>query len=180
MISRSTSLPGVLLIEPDVHEDARGWFLESWNSRMMLQLGIEAPFVQDNHSHSNARVLRGLHYQIHKPQGKLVRVVSGEIFDVAVDLRRSSSAFGKWTAARLSAANHRMIWVPPGCAHGFLVLSASADVVYKVTDYYSPEDERVLLWSDPDLAIDWPTGLLPVVSTRDASGARLGNAEVYP
>jgi dTDP-4-dehydrorhamnose 3,5-epimerase len=151
-----TELPGVLLLDPDVHEDERGFFLETYNAARFAALGVPATFVQDNHSGSRQGVLRGLHYQIRHPQGKLVRVVRGEVFDVAVDLRRSSAAFGCWAGAPLSDDNRRQVWVPPGFAHGFYVLSEFADVLYKVTEIYDPASERTLLWNDPRLGIDWP------------------------
>ena len=176
-----TAIPDVLVIEPDVFGDARGFFFESWNRRAFAGLvGHDVEFVQDNHSASAQRVLRGLHYQVRQPQGKLVRVVAGEVFDVAVDLRRASATFGKWVAERLSAANHRMMWVPPGFAHGFLVLSERAEFLYKTTEYYAPRHERTLLWSDPALGIPWPLSGEPVVKPTDAAGARLADAETFP
>jgi dTDP-4-dehydrorhamnose 3,5-epimerase len=175
-----TSVQGVCIIEPRVFGDERGFFMESWNRRSFAALGLDLDFVQDNHSRSQQGVLRGLHYQIKQPQGKLVRVVSGEVFDVAVDLRKSSPTFGHWTGVLLSAENKRMFWVPPGCAHGFLTLSASAEVLYKATDYYAPEHERSLLWNDPDLAIDWPLATPPLLAAKDAAGIPLRDAEVYP
>jgi dTDP-4-dehydrorhamnose 3,5-epimerase len=175
-----TSVQGVCIIEPRVFGDERGFFMESWNRRSFAALGLDLDFVQDNHSRSQQGVLRGLHYQIKQPQGKLVRVVSGEVFDVAVDLRKSSPTFGHWTGVLLSAENKRMFWVPPGCAHGFLTLSASADFLYKATDYYAPEHERSLLWNDPDLAIDWPLATPPLLAAKDAAGIPLRDAEVYP
>lgn len=175
-----TPLQGVCIIEPRVFGDERGFFMESWNRRSFAALGLDLEFAQDNHSRSQQGVLRGLHYQVKQPQGKLVRVVSGEVFDVAVDLRKSSPTFGRWTGVLLSAENKRMFWVPPGCAHGFLTLSASADFLYKATDYYAPEHERSLLWNDPDLAIDWPLTGAPTLAAKDAAGIRLRDAEVYP
>ena len=176
-----TAIPDVLVIEPDVFGDARGFFFESWNRRAFAELaGRDVEFVQDNHSASSRGVLRGLHYQVRQPQGKLVRVVAGEVFDVAVDLRRGSATFGKWAAERLSAANHRMMWVPPGFAHGFLVLSERAEFLYKTTDYYAPQHERTLLWSDPALGIPWPLSGEPVLKPKDAAGARLADAETFP
>jgi dTDP-4-dehydrorhamnose 3,5-epimerase len=175
-----TRLPEVLLIEPKVFGDSRGFFLESWNEREFERAGIHARFVQDNHSRSEKGVLRGLHYQIGRPQGKLVRVTEGEIFDVAVDIRRGSPNFGKWQGARLSAQSKSMLWVPIGFAHGFCVLSDFAEVLYKATDYYAPEHERCILWNDPDLGIDWPTSGVPVLSSKDATGLRLRDAEVFP
>lgn len=176
-----TEIPDVLLIEPKVFGDARGFFMESWNRRAFAQIGLDVDFVQDNHSRSQQGVLRGLHYQVKQAQGKLVRVVDGEVFDVAVDMRRSSPSFGRSVGAILSAENQRMFWIPPGFAHGFLTLSASADFLYKATDYYAPEHERVLLWNDPALAIDWPlAGITPQLATKDAAGLPLGQAELYP
>jgi dTDP-4-dehydrorhamnose 3,5-epimerase len=177
---RRTDIPDVLLIEPDVFGDQRGFFLESWNQREFDRAGIRAHFVQDNLSRSAKGVLRGLHYQIRQPQGKLVRVMSGEIYDVAVDVRRSSATFGKWVGEQLSAANHTMIWVPPGFAHGFVVLSDSAEVFYKTTDYYAPEHERTILWSDPDLAIRWPICGQPALSGKDRQGVPMKAAEFFP
>ena len=177
-----TSLPGLLVLEPRVHGDARGFFLESWNRRAFAQAtGVELEFVQDNHSRSRGGVLRGLHYQVRQPQGKLVRAARGAIFDVAVDLRRSSPAFGRWFGVELTEDNHRELWVPPGFGHGFLVLSDYADVLYKATDYYAPEHERSLLWNDPAVGIDWPLhGAEPLLSAKDAAGLRLADCEVYP
>lgn len=173
------SIPGLLLIEPVVFGDERGFFLESFNERTMRSIGIEARFVQDNHSRSQRNVLRGLHYQMDHPQGKLVRVVSGRVFDVAVDLRRSSPAFGKWEGVELTAENKRMFWIPPGFAHGFVVLSESADFLYKTTDYYSPQSERTILWNDAELGIRWPEGCEPILSAKDAAGVPFRAAEVY-
>lgn len=175
-----TTLSGVLLLGPRVFGDERGFFFESWNARVFEQAGIAAPFVQDNHSLSGRGVLRGLHYQVVRPQGKLVRTVTGEIFDVAVDIRRSSPTFGQWTGHLLSAENKQMLWIPPGFAHGFLTLSEYADVLYKVTDYWVQQYERTIVWNDPDLAIAWPYEGDPVLSPRDAQGARLKDAEHYP
>ncbi len=175
-----TSLPGVLLIEPRVFGDARGFFFESWNEREFERTGIRARFVQDNHSRSGRGVLRGLHYQIRQPQGKLVRVVAGEIFDVAADIRRSSPTFGRWEGVRLKAESYKMLWIPAGFAHGFCVLSEFAEVLYKTTDYYAPEHERCILWNDPELHIDWPfPGGAPALSAKDAAGTRLRDAEVF-
>lgn len=177
----ATAVKDALILEPRVFGDARGFFMESWNRRSFAQLGIEADFVQDNHSRSSRGVLRGLHYQVQQPQGKLVRVVAGAVFDVAVDLRRSSPTFRQWVGVELSADNQRMFWVPPGFAHGFLVLSETADFLYKATDYYAPEHERSLLWNDPELGIDWPLdGLTPQLAAKDAAAARLDQAECYP
>ncbi len=176
-----TDIPDVLIIEPTVFGDARGFFLESYNQQRFAQLaGFEPVFVQDNHSRSARGVLRGLHYQVRQPQGKLVRVTAGEVFDVCVDLRRSSPSFGKSVCVTLSADNHRQLWVPPGFAHGFLVTSDSADFIYKTTDYYAPEHERALLWNDPALDIAWPLDGAPMLSAKDGAGRRLADAETYP
>jgi dTDP-4-dehydrorhamnose 3,5-epimerase len=174
-----TALPDVRIIEPRVFGDDRGFFFESWNARALAAAGIEAAFVQDNHSHSRRGVLRGLHYQIEHAQGKLVRCVIGEVFDVAVDLRRSSATFGRAIGVALSAENRRMLWVPPGFAHGFVVLSEAADFLYKTTDYWHPEHERTLLWNDPALGIEWPLTGPPVLNAKDAAGTPLRSAEVY-
>lgn len=174
-----TGLPGVLLFEPKVFGDERGFFMESYNKRAMSEAGITQEFVQDNHSRSARGVLRGLHYQIRQPQGKLVRVVAGEVYDVAVDMRRGSSHYGRWAGMRLSAENKRMAWIPPGFAHGFYVLSESAEFLYKTTDYYAPEHERVLLWNDTGLAIDWPLVGEPVLSGKDSQGKPLAVAEAF-
>lgn len=169
-----TSLPEVLIIEPKGFGDARGFFMESWNARAFAQAtGVNLPFVQDNHSRSAHGVLRGLHYQIVQPQGKLVRVVAGSVFDVAVDMRRSSPRFGQWAGVELSADNHRQLWVPPGFAHGFVVLSDSADFLYKTTDYYAPQHERCIIWNDPTLAVAWPLAGPPILSPRDERGEQL-------
>lgn len=175
----STSLPGVVILEPCVFTDERGFFLESYNERAFVELGIGEKFVQDNHSNSQRNVLRGLHYQIKNVQGKLVRAVEGEILDVAVDVRRSSPRFGGWEAVRLSDQNKRMLWIPPGCAHGFLVISKQAQVLYKATDYYSPEHERTLMWNDPDLKIAWDVEGEPIVSAKDQRGVVLRDAETF-
>jgi dTDP-4-dehydrorhamnose 3,5-epimerase len=177
-----TSLPGVLLIEPRVFSDDRGFFFESFNARAFREAtGLTVDFVQDNHSHSRRNVLRGLHYQVEQAQGKLVRAVTGEVFDVAVDLRRSSPTFGQWEGFVLSAENRRMLWVPPGFAHGFLVLSESADFLYKTTDYYAPQHERCLLWNDPAIGVQWPLAddAQPLLSAKDEVGVPLSKAEVY-
>jgi dTDP-4-dehydrorhamnose 3,5-epimerase len=175
-----TDLPDVLILEPKVFGDERGFFLESFNLRGFGQAtGVKADFVQDNHSRSRRGVLRGLHYQVRQPQGKLVRVVAGEVFDVAVDLRRSSPAFGRWTGTRLSAENKRMMWIPAGFAHGFLVLSESADFLYKTTDYYAPEHERCVLWNDPEVGIRWPLEGEPVLAPKDQAGRPLKEAETF-
>ena len=176
-----TALPDVMLIEPTVHGDERGFFLETWRADAFASAGLPTRFVQDNHSRSRGRILRGLHYQLMQPQGKLVRVVLGEVFDVAVDMRRSSPTFGRWVGAIISAENKRQLWVPPGFAHGFFVLSESADFIYKCTDYYHPASERSLLWNDPDVGIEWPLqGGEPLLSAKDLAGARLNAAECYP
>ncbi|MCW5640834.1 MAG: dTDP-4-dehydrorhamnose 3,5-epimerase [Rhodoferax sp.] len=171
-------IPDVLLLEPRVFGDERGFFLESFNQRQFqTATGLDQHFVQDNHSRSARNVLRGLHYQSEQPQGKLVRVVSGEIFDVAVDIRPGSPTFGRWTGEVLSAANKRQLWIPPGLAHGFLVLSESADFLYKTTDYYAPDHERCIAWNDPALGIEWPLdGRSPILSTRDQAGMSLADA----
>jgi dTDP-4-dehydrorhamnose 3,5-epimerase len=175
-----TGIPGLLVLEPKVFGDARGFFFESFNQKKFAELtGVNDTFVQDNHSRSAANVLRGLHYQIRQPQGKLVRVVAGEVFDVAVDIRRSSSTFGKWFGLRLSAENKKMLWIPPGFAHGFVVLSEAAEFLYKTTDYWAPEHERCIIWSDPDLAIDWPLQDEPLLSAKDAAGKPFAQAEVF-
>ena len=176
----ATSISEVLLIEPKVFGDARGFFFESYNRRVLAAQGIPDEFVQDNHSRSARGVLRGLHYQRNYPQGKLVRVIVGEVFDVAVDLRRSSPTFGRWVSAVLSAENKRMLWVPPGFAHGFLTLSESAEFLYKTTDYWHPEDECCLLWNDPELGIAWPLAEPPQLAAKDAAGKPLGEADCYP
>ena len=177
----ATALAEVLVIEPAVFGDARGAFFESWNKRSFAALvGHDVDFVQDNHSSSAGGVLRGLHYQVRQAQGKLVRVISGEVFDVAVDLRRSSKTFGRWVGERLSAQNRRMMWIPEGFAHGFLVLSESAEFLYKTTDYYAPEHERTLLWNDPALGIAWPLSGEPVLKPKDAAGLPLARAETFP
>lgn len=175
-----SSLPDVLVVEPTVHGDARGFFFESWNRRAFAEAGIDADFVQDNHSRSARGVLRGLHYQIEHAQGKLVRVTEGAVLDIAVDLRRSSPTFGRHVAVELSSANRRMLWIPPGYAHGFIVVSEAAEFLYKTTDYWYPAHERTLLWSDPALAIAWPAAIAPVLARRDATGAPLADADCYP
>lgn len=177
----ATSLPGVLVVKVDVHGDERGFFMETWNARDFAAAGIDATFVQDNFSRSTRHTLRGLHYQVEHAQGKLVRVFEGEVFDVAVDVRRSSPTFGRWVGHVLSADNREALWVPPGFAHGFLALSDSVGLAYKCTDYYAPEDERVIRWDDPDLGIDWPLpkGAEPILSSRDAAAASLRDAETF-
>ncbi len=174
-----TSLPGVVILEPRVFGDERGFFLESYSERVFAEAGIQERFVQDNHSFSQRNVLRGLHYQIQQAQGKLVRVVLGEILDVAVDLRRSSATFGKSEAVRLSGENKRMLWMPAGFAHGFRVLSEAAHVLYKATDYYAPEFERTLAWNDPELNIRWELDGEPLVSAKDSRGVALRDAETF-
>jgi len=176
-----TRLPEVKIIEPRVYGDDRGFFLESWNARLFAEAGLDLNFVQDNHSRSAKGVLRGLHYQIQNPQGKLVRVVAGRAFDVAVDMRRSSPDFGKWTGVELSADNKLMFWVPAGFAHGFLSLEEGTDFLYKCTNFYAPEHERSLLWSDPALAIDWPLAAsdVPVLSAKDADAPPLAHSEGF-
>ncbi len=176
------TIPDVVLLRPKVFGDPRGFFLESWNRKVFADAGLDLDFVQDNHSRSVRHTLRGLHYQMQHTQGKLVRVVSGAVFDVAVDLRRNSSTFRRWVGAELSEANNHMLWVPPGFAHGFLVLSESADFQYKCTDYYAPAHERTLLWNDPDIGIDWPlpAGVAPLLATKDAAGVGFRAAETFP
>ena len=175
-----TALPGVLILEPKVFGDNRGFFFESFNAHDFAKVtGLDVTFVQDNHSRSAQGVLRGLHYQIQQPQGKLVRVTEGEVFDVAVDVRRSSPHFGQWVGVHLSAENKRQLWVPPGFAHGFAVLSESAEFLYKTTDYYAPAHERCIVWNDPDLAIDWPLQTAPLLAAKDAQAPVLAQAEVF-
>lgn len=176
-----TAIPEILIIEPMVFGDARGFFMESFNQKLFDEgVGRHVEFVQDNHSRSTKGVLRGLHYQIHQPQGKLVRVANGVVFDVAVDIRRSSSTFGQWVGVELSAENHRQLWVPEGFAHGFLVLSESADFLYKTSDYYAPEHERAIVWDDEDLGIRWPVEAMPPrLSAKDADGASFQSADVF-
>ncbi len=181
LILTATSLPEILILEPRVFEDNRGYFIESYNDQKFEQAGISSSFVQDNQSGSHGGVLRGLHYQIQQPQGKLVRVVVGEIYDIAVDIRRSSPTFGKWVGASLSAENRKQLWIPTGFAHGFYVLSEWAEVLYKTTDYYAPQHERTLLWCDPALAIDWRLRdeISPIMSAKDAEGKPLSEAELF-
>ncbi len=176
---RKTTIPEVIVLEPKVFGDERGFFLESYNQKSFEAIGLGQTFVQDNHSRSARNVLRGLHYQLGQPQGKLVRVVAGAIWDVAVDIRRSSATFGQWVAEEISAENKRMFWVPEGFAHGFIVTSDSADVLYKVTDFYSPACECSLLWNDPQLGIAWPLSGEPVLSRKDREGILLSRAEVF-
>jgi len=176
-----TTIPDVLLLEPRVFRDDRGFFIESWNARAFNSaVGSEINFVQDNHARSRAGVLRGLHYQMKQPQGKLVRVVSGRAFDVAVDLRHSSATFGRWLGYELSAENFRQLWVPPGFAHGYLALSDNVEFLYKTTDYYAPQHERCLLWNDPALAIEWPLDGEPILHAKDRQGLPLSKADVFP
>lgn len=176
-----TAIPDVLVLEPRVFGDARGFFFESFNQRDFMQTtGLDVTFVQDNHSKSAQGVLRGLHYQVQHAQGKLVRVVQGEVFDVAVDLRRSSPTFGRWVGERLSADNKKQMWVPPGFAHGFVVLSETAEFLYKTTDYWYPEHERSLLWNDAALGIDWQVAATPLLAGKDAAAPVLAQAETYP
>lgn len=176
----ATAIPEVLLVEPQVFADDRGFFMESFNQRVWLEkTRIDRTFVQDNHSRSSRGVLRGIHYQLNHPQGKLVRVVAGEVYDVAVDLRQSSPNFGRWAGMVLSAENKRQLWIPEGFGHAFLVLSESADFLYKTTDYYVPEDERCIVWDDPQIGIAWPASIAPKLSAKDRSGVALSQAEVY-
>ena len=181
MRATPTAIADVMLLEPKVHGDARGFFLESWNRQAFARaVGRDVQFVQDNHSSSARGVLRGLHYQVVRPQAKLVRVVEGEVFDVAVDLRRASPTFGRWVGERLSAENHRMLWIPEGFAHGFLVLSERAQFLYKTSDYYAPEGDRALRWNDPAIGIAWPLAAEPVLSLKDAQAPLLAAAETFP
>ncbi|MGB8339040.1 MAG: dTDP-4-dehydrorhamnose 3,5-epimerase [Burkholderiales bacterium] len=174
------AIPDVLIIQPKVLGDARGFFYENYNKKLLAEkAGITAEFVQDNHSRSSKNVLRGLHYQIQHPQGKLVRVIEGEVFDVSVDIRKSSSTFGKWVGVNLSEENKRMLWIPPGFAHGFLTLSETCEFLYKTTDYWHPEFERSLLWNDPAIGINWPHNGEPQLASKDAAGKRLQDADVY-
>ncbi|WP_439112644.1 dTDP-4-dehydrorhamnose 3,5-epimerase [Hydrogenophaga sp.] len=175
-----TAIPDVLILEPKVFGDSRGFFFESFNAQNFAQAtGLAVDFVQDNHSRSAQGVLRGLHYQLQQPQGKLVRVVRGAVFDVAVDIRRSSPTFGQWVGVELSEDNHKQLWVPAGFAHGFLVLSESADFLYKTTDYYAPAHERCIVWNDPAIGIEWPAGLVPNLSEKDQAGLALNQAEIF-
>lgn len=177
----ATSLPDVLLLEPRVHGDARGYFMETFRQSWFAERGIDAVFVQDNQSRSAQGILRGLHYQLEFPQGKLVRVLSGEVYDVAVDLRRTSPTFRHWVGVTLSSDNHRQLWVPPGFAHGFYVTSAAAEIAYKCTEYYHPEDDHSLRWNDPELGIEWPlVKAEPILSAKDAAANKLGDAALFP
>jgi dTDP-4-dehydrorhamnose 3,5-epimerase len=182
MITSPTAIPDVLLIQPAVHADERGFFIETYQKAKFMAAGIAFDFVQDNHSRSKKGTLRGLHYQIQRAQGKLVRVILGEVFDVAVDLRKSSKYFGQWVGFHLSAENKLQLWIPPGFAHGFLTLSEWAEFIYKTTDYYSPMDERTIKWNDPDIGIEWPIpeGITILQSDKDRNGIPLASAEVYP
>ncbi len=180
MLVRPTAIPDVLIIEPKVYGDARGFFYESFNQKEFQKAtGLDVQFVQDNHSRSAKGVLRGLHYQIQQPQGKLVRVVQGSVFDVAVDLRKSSATFGKWVRVELSEQNAKQMWIPTGFAHGFLVLSETADFLYKTTDYYAPEHERSIIWNDPDIGIEWPEMTNLSLSDKDKSAKSFNEAEVF-
>ncbi len=180
MKKTETSLPGVLLLEPRVFGDDRGFFLESYNEREFAELGIHERFVQDNHSYSARNVLRGLHYQLPQPQGKLIRVITGEILDIALDLRQSAPTFSKWESFRLSGENKRMLWLPSGLAHGFRVVSETAHVLYKTTDFYAPEHERTVAWNDPSLKIDWQLDGAPILSGKDQRGLPLSNCPKFP
>jgi len=175
----ATHLPGLLLLEPRVFGDDRGFFLESYNQRVFAELGIAEPFVQDNHSYSEKNVIRGLHYQLRQPQGKLVRTVAGEILDVVLDLRRSSPTFGKWEAFKLSGENKHILWIPRGFAHGFRVVSSTAHFLYKTTEFYAPEHERTVLWNDPALNIEWQLDCEPIVSAKDQRGVPFQQAETF-
>jgi dTDP-4-dehydrorhamnose 3,5-epimerase len=178
----STAITDVVIVEPRVFEDGRGFFMETWEARKFAAAGVAADFVQDNHSVSRQWVLRGLHYQLNRPQGKLVRVTRGEAFDVVVDLRSASPTFGKWVGEKLSADNRRMMWIPPGFAHGFLALSEGVEFLYKCTDFYDPASERTLFWNDPTVSVEWPIprGIDPVISPKDQAGVPLSAAECYP
>lgn len=176
----STDIEDVKIIEPEVFGDHRGFFMESWSEKKLRESGLDLKFVQDNHSKSSTNILRGLHYQVVKPQGKLVRVVRGAVFDVAVDIRRSSPTFGKWVGVELNEDNKKMLWIPPGFAHGFYVLGEEAEFLYKCTEYYMPEHDRTLRWDDPEIAIDWPLqGDTPVLSDKDSKGPFLSEAELF-
>jgi len=176
-----TEIPEVKILEPAVFGDDRGFFMESWNAESFAKAGLDLKFVQDNHSRSQKNVLRGLHYQLQQTQGKLVRVVTGAVFDVAVDIRRNSPTFGRWVGVELSETNHRMLWVPEGFAHGFLTLRDGTDLTYKCTDFYAPKHDRAIIWNDPDLKIAWPlpAGATPLVSAKDAAGLPLARADVF-
>ena len=175
-----TAIPDLLILEPKVFGDSRGFFFESFNAKNFAQAtGLNVNFVQDNHSRSSKGVLRGLHYQVQQTQGKLVHVTQGAVFDVAVDIRKNSPTFGKWVGCELSASNHRQLWIPPEFAHGFMVLSESADFLYKTTDYYAPAHERCIAWNDPSIGIKWPEGITPLLSAKDQQGIALAEAEVF-
>ena len=175
-----TAIPDLLILEPKVFGDTRGFFFESFNAKNFAQAtGLNVNFVQDNHSRSSKGVLRGLHYQVQQTQGKLVHVTQGVVFDVAVDIRKSSPTFGKWVGCELSDSNHRQLWIPPGFAHGFMVLSESADFLYKTTDYYAPAHERCIAWNDPSIGINWPEGITPLLSAKDQQGIALAEAEIF-
>ena len=175
-----TAIPDVLILEPKVFGDSRGFFFESFNAKDFANVtGLDVNFVQDNHSKSAKGVLRGLHYQLQQAQGKLVRVTQGAVFDVAVDIRKSSPTFGKWVGTELSEQNHRQLWIPPGFAHGFIVITASADFLYKTTDYYAPQHQRCIAWNDPRIGIDWPKNITPLLSAKDQEGVSLAAAEVF-
>ncbi len=175
-----TAVPDLLILEPKVFGDSRGFFFESFNAKNFAQAtGLNVSFVQDNHSRSSKGVLRGLHYQVQQTQGKLVHVTQGAVFDVVVDIRKSSPTFGKWVGCELSDSNHRQLWIPPGFAHGFMVLSESADFLYKTTDYYAPAHERCIAWNDPNIGINWPEGITPLLSAKDQQGIALAEAEVF-
>ena len=176
----ATQIPDVVVVDPVVYEDARGFFMDTWQQQKYRDAGIDAKFVQESHSRTSRGALRGLHYQLEQPQGKLIRVIEGEAFDVAVDLRKSSPTFGQWVSETLSAGNRKLIWIPPGFAHGFLVLSEYADFEYRLTDFYAPEHERTIAWNDPDLAINWPlSGQEPLLSEKDLAGVRFRDADYY-
>lgn len=180
MLAIPTAIPEVIVLEPKIFGDDRGFFFESFNAKAFAEAtGLKRDFVQDNHSKSAKHVLRGLHYQIQQPQGKLVRVLQGEVFDVAVDLRKSSKKFGQWVGVHLSAENKKQLWVPEGFAHGFVVLSETAEFLYKTTDYYAPEYERSLLWNDPTLAIPWPIEIEPILAAKDVNGKQLSEADLF-
>lgn len=175
-----TAISDLLILEPKVFGDSRGFFFESFNAKNFAQAtGLNVNFVQDNHSRSSKGVLRGLHYQVQQTQGKLVHVTQGAVFDVAVDIRKSSPTFGKWVGCELSDSNHRQLWIPPGFAHGFMVLSESADFLYKTTDYYAPAQERCIAWNDPSIGINWPEGITPLLSAKDQQGIALAEAEIF-
>lgn len=174
------AIPDLIVIDPDIHKDPRGFLMETWRSSLYKEAGIDAQFVQDVHSHSSRDTVRGIHYQLQHAQGKLVRVVRGEVFDVAVDLRKSSPTFGRWASQNLSAHNHKLLWIPPGFGHGFMVLSDDADIEYRMTDYYAPEHSRVIRWDDSDIGIRWPDAAVkPIVSASDNAAVNFRDADVY-